>query len=369
MNKFASSSSNLSSYKLMKEKKMNVQSFYLPVLLILADITTIPALEAKACSSKQLPVCVISRGVKQRPKDFCVNINEIENFKNGQDAQDLFYGECSDYDNSKINTFACNAGLRFIGDLSVNDSKANYVNYSIADADNVNDENFVRKTMNASNNQVFNEVSSEIGTQKIQDGSSLQFNFGAESYGADYFVDLCILNDNLNPERYNFTLSGNVLFTQSIFSAQNYNNSSLLLNKTDLICLDENGNQSLQNLVAESRFISSERRFSKSVTLNSLCYVRHTFKESAKLSKRENNYKKVTFQTTLNLENQDDELNGSSTVVDLCKIKKQSSNSYTCTAWSIQSNGPKNTLLDDIIKSGFIDKDVYAGACPIPCNI
>ncbi len=342
----------------------------IPIITLVSSLLGFEA-TASQCSSKQIAVCTISKGVKRKTKDHCVNINEIENFKNGHDEEDIFVGECDEFDNEKVVSYACNAGLRFLGtDTALNEQKANYINFSVADYTGALNPVFTKKTINASSTLQYNEVSKEpsVGFNILENGSSLQFGFGSDLYGAEYFVDLCIINSNSNPARVDFNLTGKILFTQSIFSTQNYNNASLLLSKSDLVCVNEDGSLSTSNLIAESRYVSAERNFKRLVPGSAQCFVRHYFKESAKLISRENNYKKVTFQTQLLVEPNDETLLLPKKV-ELCKIKKVASDKYICTPWKSNSGSKREDLLNDIINGHFVDNDVYFGACPQPCKI
>lgn len=323
---------------------------------------------ALTCSKKEIAVCVTEQGPEGSAKDLCIELIDFKKYTKKEDYKEIFIGKCSEFESKKIETFACNAGLRFLENSTSNnrtDQKTNFFNFSVAENDGSENPPFLKKTLNASNNSLYNEVSTIFGSKILAGVSELQFNFGSDYYGAEYFVDICIVNKNTNPERIDFNLTGKVIFSQSVFTNFNYNSSSQLLNKVDLICLNSNDETLTRNLSTESSFFSSEKSFSRVVSGSERCFVRHWFREGATIKQRENSFKKVTFQTQLNLIPTDESLLLPKDY-NLCKIKVNGQDRFTCTSWTTNSEA---AFIDELISSRFIDKDVQTGLCPSPCAL
>lgn len=346
---------------------MNKFSLSLLVFMWTASIVGSNA-HALSCSKKEISVCVIEQGLETIAKDLCIELIDFKKHTKKEDYKEFFIGKCSEFDSKKIETFACNAGLRFLENSTTanrTDQKSNFFNFSVAENDGSENPSFLKKTLNASNNSLYNEVSTIFGSKILAGGSELQFNFGSDYYGAEYFVDICIVNKNTNPERFDFNLSGKVIFSQSVFTNFNYNSTSQLLNKVDLICLNSNDETLTRNLSNESSFFSSEKSFSRVVSGSERCFVRHSFREGATLKQRENSFKKVTFQTQLNLSPIDESLLLPKDY-NLCKIKVNGQDRFTCTSWKTNSEA---AFIEELVSSRFIDKDVQTGLCPTPCSL
>ena len=337
---------------------MKASSVLLKAIIICSSIMISKNLMASTCSSKQLLVC------SSAVKDVCIADNSLKSyFVNNPSAT---VGECAKFDIKKIKSYACNAGLRFIETSAdaKNDLKANYFNFSIADYTENDSNPYVKRTMNASSNNEYAMASKKSGDQILKGGSELQFNFGSDLYGAEYFIDLCIINKNINPSRFDLDISGRVLFTNSVFNTANYNNASALYSRVELACVNSDGSQSNKTLVGDSTFTEAEKKYSRTITGSNTCVVRHYFKESAKAKARENSYKKVTFQTDVSVTPTDSTLL-EATPVKFCKIKKGNKDSYTCTEKIYAS---AETFMKDILVSTFFDSDTYSGACPKNCK-
>lgn len=343
---------------------------------------------AIVCPVNQMPICYLSSDVNSMPEDKCVLNASASAFL--INSPDSIAGDCSQFDIKKIKTYACNAGLRFVqpttdicirydqentisstcGDSkncvcnfsnAANDLKVSYFNFGIAPYTGIEVQSFINKTLNASTTNEYAMASTLSGSQILQDASSLQFNFGSDFYGAEYLVDLCITNKNINASRFDLELTGRLLFANSIFNKSSYINASSLYNKIDLSCTDSSGGQIAKNLISDSPILTAERTYSQTVQGSSNCIVRHNFKENAKDKVRENNFKKVTFQTNITIAPSDESLLIPPPMT-FCKIKPTKPKKYSCQSW-------KSLNTQDIISGGFIDANTYTGACPIPCKL
>lgn len=366
-------------------------SFLLKAAFIFSSIISANVMAASTCSSKQMPVCTLGTDITADAKDSCVsNSNLPAYFKSNPTA---LPGACSQFSMNKIKTYACNAGLRFLKPSAIlcirydqnntvsnscgdsencsctspnvsNDQNTNYFNFNIADYTGNSVVNFTQKTMDASDTTTYAVASKKSGSEILQDGSALQFNFGSEFYGAEYFVDICIQNKNTNTTRDNLELSGSILFANSVFKNTNYNTASSLYNSVELICTPKSGTATTKTLVSNSIFSNAEKKYANTTNAISSCVIRHYFKENATGKFRENNYKNVTLQTNIAL-NPEDKTLLLPTPVNFCKVKKVSSNKYTCTNWSSASS---EAFIKDLSNSTFFDGDTYTGTCPNPCR-
>lgn len=367
---------------------MKSLSILLTALFLFTTMAISSMAMALVCPVSQMPICYLTSDVDSLPQDKCISNAAASAFL--INSPDSIAGDCSQFDIKKIKTYACNAGLRFIkpatdicirydqensissscGDSkncvcnfsnTANDSKVSYFNFGIATYTGFETQNFVNKTLNASTTNNYAMASALSGGQILQGGSGLQFNFGSDIYGAEYFVDLCIKNKNINASRFDLDLEGRLLFANSIFNKSNYNSASSLYNKIELSCSDSNGAQVNKSLMGDSPFLSAERTYNQTVQGSSNCIVRHYFKENATSRVRENNFKKVTFQTNITIAPSDESLLIPPPMT-FCKIKLTSPKKYSCQSWTSLST-------KDIISGSFIDADTYTGACPKPCKL
>ncbi len=363
----------------------------LSILLKALILSTSTAMAGTTC----LTVCNQPADIFAAPQESCVANTSVKSYFASNPLATP--GSCAQFDVKKIKTYACNAGLRFVKSSEqvcilrdqnnviatscgtsqncecntpdvVNPLKANYFNFGIADYTGAASPSFITKTMNASNTTTYAQASINSGRQVLQDGSALQFQFGSDLYGAEYFVDLCILNKNLNPSRFDLDLTGRVLFANSVFINTNYNTASSLYNRVELSCTDSDGSQYSKNLLTDSAFLTAEKKYTKTITGSKSCVVRHFFKENAKNKIRESNFKKVTFQTDIALAPTDPSLLAP-VPVKFCKVKTESKNKYSCTAWTSAST---EAFLNDVKNSSFFTSQtnttIYTGACSNPCK-
>lgn len=337
------------------------------------------------CSSKHLLICtkLPSGNIMEK----CVPNANMENFF--VNNPESIIGSCDTFDSSKLKIFACNAGLRFApsaeqrcikrdqnnsissscGDsldctCSTNeDTGNNYFSFGIADNSDVAPSTFIKKTLTSSNAFSYASASPQSGQHVLQDGSNLLFNLGSDFYGAEYYVDLCVQNLNPNALEQNLNLNGEILMTNSLFSSLSYNMASGLSNKVDVICLNSNGTTSTSTIAESTYFNMSQRKYLATINGSPLCIVRHYFKETALNKFRENSYKKVTFQTNIQLtpNNSDSVQSGP---VNFCNIIKRQNN-YTCTQWSSENQQAFIEALK--INGSFFSGNTYTGPCPKIC--
>ena len=359
-------------------------SLLLKVAIIISASAISASTMATICSSRTTPVCVEPTDLDSDPQDTCVSNAGVVQYL-ASDREFTLMGKCTQFSMKKIRTYACNAGLRLVKPTKIicikldenntvadscgdsqncicnsNDAedevKTNYFNYGISPYSKKGFHSFKNKTRTTSNNMTFASAASTSGREIIQDNSALQFNFGSDFYGAEYYVDICVRNSNLNPGRASLTYAGNLLFGNSIFNAINYNNSSTLFNRSELIC----GGSGTQTIITDSPFLSGQRNFNRSGASARLCVVRHHFRETAKNKLRGNNFKKVTFQTSLSVTPTDPSIT-KETPIEYCKIIETTPKKYKCTPFIASST-------EDLISSGFVDENTYTGACPEECK-
>ncbi|NOT80035.1 MAG: hypothetical protein HOP07_13655 [Bacteriovoracaceae bacterium] len=91
---------------------MNKFSLSLLVFMWIASIVGSNA-HALSCSKKEISVCVIEQGPEAIAKDLCIELIDFKKYTKKEDYKEIFIGKCSEFDSKKIETFACNAGLRF----------------------------------------------------------------------------------------------------------------------------------------------------------------------------------------------------------------------------------------------------------------
>lgn len=321
---------------------------------------------ALTCTKKQSLVCTLLPGYSSMPTETCVDNSSLINFTSSHSDSDVYIGSCSDFDIKKIKTYACNAGLRYQNPQASPESKANFFNVNIDNYTGSNlGQNYFSKTLIGSMSSIYTMAALESGPQIIEDGSSLQFHFDSDLYGAEYFVDLCVLNKNLNPERFDLNLNGKVFFSQSLFNQNNYNSSSNLTNRVDFICKNSDSSKSSTSVMSDSYFYNAEKNYNHVISPKNFCYLRHSFKENNLQKSRENSLKKVTFQTNISLSPVDETLLLSKPI-DFCKIKKTSKNKFSCESLTFEN---QTELLSAINSIGTFDNDTYSGSCPNPCKI
>lgn len=362
----------------------------LSILLKALILSTSTAMAGTTC----LTVCN-QTDINSTPNESCVANTTVKSFFASNSMATP--GSCSQFDTKKIKTYACNAGLRFVKSSEqvcilrdqnnaiatscgtslncecsnpdvINALKANFFNFGIADYTGTETPTFIGKTLTASNTTTYAQASATPGKQILQDGSTLQYQFGSDLYGAEYFVDLCILNKNLNPSRFDLELTGKILFANSVFSNSNYNTTSALYNRVELNCTDSDGSTYSKALLTDSAFLTAEKKYTKTITGSNSCVVRHYFKESAKNKIRESNFKKVTFQADIALAPTDSSLT-TPVPVKFCKVKTEAKNKYTCTAWTSASS---DAFLKDVKNSSYFNSEanttIFTGACANPCK-
>lgn len=355
------------------------------IIFLSLTVTSSTAL-AKTCSSRETVACLESSDSSSNLVDACVS-NSIASsyFANSKEAT---VGDCSNFSLKRIKSYACNAGLRFVrpvndicikldegnaisstcgdslncvcsSDSNSNEQKTNYFNFEISTYSPNVTASFIKKTLNASSNSDYAVASAQSGADILKDNSALQFNFGSDFYGAEYFVDLCVSNKNKNPSRFDLNLVGKIIFTNSIFNSFNYNLASSLYNKIDLSCTD-GGAQTTKSLVSESPFLTAERSYNRNVSGSRNCVIRHYLRENAKNKIRENNFKKVSFQTDLKITPADSSLLEPLSVT-YCNIRQDSKNKYSCTQFSVKGE-------DGIANNILMGATTYTGTCPKKCK-
>ncbi len=325
--------------------------------------------KASGCSNMETLICEVEAHLSLGQRELCVANTLLGQYFSNKPQS--FPGSCADFQLKKIKTFACNAGLKFSPyspkpELLM-DPSLNYFSFGITEYNDqmTSDElPFIKKSLNASTTAEYAQASAKSGTHMIEDGSQLQFQLGSEVYGAQYFVDLCILNKNLNPERFDLKMIGKILFTQSLFSQPSYIQEAQVLSKIELIC--QTGTQTqVKVLSSESPFLSAEKTYSTIVTPSSQCFIRHSFKESALEKNRSNKFKKISFQTQLNLSPEDETLL-QPIPKKYCLIKKNGNNKFLCQEVSIPSS---EDLIEQALSGQFFTTDTYTGNCPNPCKL
>mgnify|MGYP005685463203 CR=1 FL=1 len=338
------------------------------------------------CSSKHLLVCVKLPSSNIQEK--CIPNANMENFWINNPESTI--GSCDQFDSSKLKTFACNAGLRFLPKAaqqcirrdqnnlvssSCEDSQdcfcsseegpeINYFNYGIADYKGDPPTSFTKKNLSASQTSNYASASPQSGLHILQDGSSLQFQLGSNFYGAEYYVDLCIQNNNPNALNQDLNLNGSILMNNSIFSKNSYNVASALNNKIDVTCLNSANSAVTSTIADNSLFQTSERRYSGRINGSPLCVVRNYFRETVQNKMRDNSFKKVTFQTNISVSPVNSD-NVQNLPVNFCNIQKIQ-NKYACTQWT--SINQEEFIKALKINGLFFSGQTYTGTCPIPCG-
>jgi hypothetical protein len=354
------------------------------ITILTTSFTALNVMASHYCSSNKSQI-VCNQITNDSTKEVCVDNNKLPSyFASNPNA---FVGSCSQFDIKKIKTYACNAGLRFISTTTQvctrfdqgnvvaptcgdslncsctsnldNDSSVNFFNFGIADYKGSSDVSFIPKTLNASETKIYATASEKSGAQILQDGSALQFNLGSNFYGAEYFVDLCIQNKNATPEEYPLDLRGQMFFSNSVFNKINYNLSSGLTNKVEVLCSTSKDTQTVKRIVSEVPFNGSQNNYSSTIDGSSLCVVRHYFRESEKTKVRENNFKKVTFQTNITVVPNDSKLLTPPTI-NFCNMVKDKKKTI-CTQWT--SISPDAFAVDVLKGANFFGNDTYTGVC------
>jgi hypothetical protein len=340
--------------------------------LILASIILLSTIfntaKATTCSNLETLVCEIEPNLSVAQKEVCVGNTRLGQYFT--DKPKSLPTSCSDFRMKKIKTYACNAGLKFSANTSkpeqLQDPSLNYFTFGMTDYNDqvgLDELSFVQKSMNASSQNEYAQASSKSGEHIIEDGSKLQFQLGSEVYGAQYFVDLCILNKNLNPERFDLNVLGKVLFTHSLFTQPSYIQESQVLSKVEIYC--QNGNNiTTKVLSTESPFFSAEKKYNSIINPGHRCFVRHSFKEQAIDKKRSHKFKKISFQTQLNLAAEDEILLIESPK-KYCQIKK-SGNKFTCLEKTLISD---DEIISTALAGQYFNNETYTGACPNPCKL
>ena len=322
---------------------------------------------AHSCTNKESVVCEIEPNESWLQKEVCIN-NTLLGQYFSNNPQSLPFS-CLDFSLKKIKTYACNAGLKyFTGDNNEHfiDPSLNFFTLGIAeykDPTPIEDFSYIQKSVYASSTDDFSQATKKSGSHMIEDGSKLQFHLGSEFYGAQYFVDLCILNKNLTPESFDLNIVGKVLFTQSLFNQDSYIKDAQVLSTIEVICQNDN-NIFTKILSSESPFISAEKNYTSLLPPGNQCYIRHLFKENASDKFRSNKYKKISFQTQLYISVVDESLLNL-LPIKYCQIKKSRSK-FICQE-KIFNNGDE--LIQDALKGYFSSNDMFTGACPNPCNL
>lgn len=361
------------------------------LLLSVIFISTKNVTAASKCSDNQSVIVCTQKRQDSVPTNECVeNVVLHRHFKSNPYS---IIGSCSQFDIKKVQTYACNAGLRFIprssnicirkdqdnavasscGDsincVCTNDAgteiNTNYFNYGKANYDGNLTPDFIKYTSDASMTRDYSLASGNTGSEILQDGSALQFNFGSEFYGAEYFVDICIKNSNTETQENNLKLNGKILFGNAVFKTTNYITSSALATNVETTCKTSNGQRTFSQL-SSGPFISGERRFTE-VTIPSapLCVVRHYFKETNTTDLRKNDYKKVTFQTFTDVAPSESSQQTPRPSV-FCNIIKNGNKGYICEQRIFKDN---DAFLETLLNQSphFFGPNTYTGQCPAVC--
>lgn len=347
-------------HRLDNKHLLRATTLFISTLLTIANAAT--------CSNLETVVCEIEPNLSVVQKEICVANSHL-----GQyfiEKSKSLPTSCADFRMKKIKTYACNAGLRFTSNASkpeqLLDPSLNYFTFRMTEyTDQVTQEeiSFIQKSLTASSQNEYAQASSRSGVHIIEDGSKLQFQLGSEVYGAQYFVDLCILNKNLNPERFDLNVLGKVLFTHSLFTQPSYIQDAQVSSKVEVFC--QNGNNvTTKVLSAESPFFTAEKNYNSIINPGHQCFVRHSFKEQAIDKKRSHKFKKISFQTQLNLAVEDETLLIESPK-KYCQVKKIG-NTFTCLEKTLNSD---DEIISTALAGQYFNNETYTGACPNPCKL
>jgi hypothetical protein len=365
------------------------------------------AFAAPTCSGKKILLCHKEGKSSKDAKEICVDISAIDGHLKNHELD--MVGSCSQFDPALITTYACNAGLKYNVNLSrtcirydeggviasdcgtsancscsenpaTDDSyRLNNIRYSTADyQEDFSSLNFIERLKVASVTQAYNQITTNLGSQVLMGNSALQFNLGTDRYGAEYFVDMCIRNENEYPSQTPLNLTGNILYAGGSFSSVSYPQSSKLSHRLSVYC-DEGttGNYSLASnpffSQSEIPFMFGQRDFSSQIEGSRFCIVRHFFKENQTQKLRNNAAKKAIFQTTLNIAGDTSSTAGNEPI-KLCRVTEIKKNNYACTS----INFTNSAAMKDFILTNYGQgnssqfqqdfKDVYNSACPNPCR-
>lgn len=361
----------------------------------------------QTCSGKKILLCHKEGKSLKDANEICVDISAIDGHLKNHPLDTV--GSCDRFDPALIKTYACNAGLKYNvnldrqcvrhdqGEIIANDcgdstnctcsenpqSQSAYllnsIKYSISDYDDdLTNLSFVNKVQVASNTNTFSEAATALGANILKSESALQFQLGSERYGAEYFVDLCIRNDNANPDLTPLALSGNILYAGGFFSNQTYPQASKLFHKLNIYCDDQiDGDFHLSQLPSFSQteipFYFGKRTFETEIPGRRFCVVRHSFRETQNSNLRENSAKKATFQTNLSVEGSGIGV-GSGAAINFCKIEELAKKTYACTSINFPDTDTFRNFIISTYGSGHSSafqndfKDIYNGTCPNPCG-
>lgn len=348
-----------------------------------------------SCLDNQSALVCSQKRSDDTPTNVCVKNVQLHRYFKSNPLSII--GNCSQFDIKKIQTYACNAGLRFIprsknicikkdqgntvsttcGDslncVCSNDSateiNTNYFNYGKANYGESVAPLFIKYSTDASMTSEYAVASGNTGSDILEDGSALQFNFGSEFYGAEYFVDICIKNNNIETTDNILKLNGKLIFGNAVFNTTNYITSSALDTNVETTCIPSNGKKITITQLSSGPFISGERRFSEvNIPSAPLCVVRHYFKETNSTDLRKNNYKKVTFQTFTDVTPRDSsQLTPSPSV--FCNITYDGKNkTYICEQRNFKDN---DAFLETLLNQSphFFGPNTYTGQCPVICKL
>lgn len=362
---------------------------------------------APLCTGKKILLCHKEGKSLKDANEICVDISAIDGHLKNHELDRV--GSCSQFDPALITSYACNAGLKYNQNLSrtcirydeggviagdcgnsancscsenpaSEDSyRLNNMRYTSANyTEDFSALNFIEHLKVASLTEAYNQVTTNLGSQVLMGNSALQFNLGADRYGAEYFVDMCIRNDNEYPPETPLNLTGNIQYSGGMFSGVSYPQSSRLSHRLSVFCDEENSGSFLlsSNPVfsqSEVPFIFGQRDFSSQIEGSRFCIVRHFFKEHQNQKLRSNTAKKAVFQTTLNVTG-DTSSTSSGEPINLCRVIEVSKNNYACTTINFSnSDAMKDFILTNYGQGSSSQfqkdfKDVYNSTCPNPCR-
>jgi len=345
------------------------------------------------CSDNQSSIVCSQKRQDDIPTNECVRNVELHGYFKSKPFSII--GSCSQFDINKIQTYACNAGLRFIprtNNICIRKDQNNTVSSSCGDSINCvcsNDAGteintnyfnygkasygvnvppiFIQYSTDASMTREYAVASGNTGSDILQDGSALQFNFGSEFYGSEYFVDICIKNANAETTQNSLKLNGKLVFGNAVFNTTNYITSSALNTNVETTCEASSGQKTTIPQLSFGPFISGERRFNEIIIPAApLCVVRHFFKETNTTDLRKNSYKKVTFQTFTDVTpGESAQTNPTPTV--FCNIIYDGKNKeYVCEQRTFKDNEAfLETLLNET--PHYFGPKTYTGQCPAIC--
>lgn len=377
-------------------------------LLLFAAFSLNFAQADNTCAGKKITICHKGDKDSHDAQELCIDISGLNGHIIQHDKDTI--GSCREYDPKLIKAYACNAGLKYNVNLGVTcirhddngliasdcgtstnctcsqnpQSEDSYLLNNMRYASSAYNEdfdllNFIERFKVASKTDTFNQVSLVLGAEVLKGDSALQFNLGAERYGAEYFIDMCVRNDNLDPGMVPLDLTGNILYSGGIFTQQSYPQASKLTHQMAVYCdPNSSGSYSLASYPFFSQqqipFLYGQRDFTTQVPGSRFCIVRHSFKETEDHKMRGNRAKKATFQANLSVAGS---LDGTtvSQPVSLCKIQEIKKDTFACTSIEFTNSTEfKNFILANYGKGTSSDfqkdfKDIYNNKCPNPCSL